>query len=495
MSAHSPLRAAAALLSASLLCSCAAEPVYGAQPAAGRLQVVATTPILGDIAKQIAGPDGEVTTLIPAGKDPHTFEPSLRTVREVAHADVALANGLLLEPPALMDTLRETYSAPVVEVADQASTSGAVLVPLVENAALDALWLGLRVRNAPVGTGSAELSLREATGPGEVAAYVVSTFGTPELIFDSARGPGSARTAVLPANAHTHVSWGFSRPGIYRLSFQATGTAAQTVTVAVGVNPPPGMHAVKEGHLDITADMGAGDIVLEDQGQRFDPATTALQVPSSTLQEIPPDPAYRFLGRPGTETYLLPQAVLGKHIHGEVDPHLWHNAKNVMAYAEVIAEELARADPSHGAAYRARAAGYTEQLRRTDDYVRAQIASIPERNRHLVTPHHGYAYLHQGYGIDIAGFVTPNASVEPSPREVIALRRTLENLDLPAVFIEPTQQAGAQTLAEAARATGTAVCPLYGDTLDETVPTYLDLMRFNADSLHRCLDPHRKNSL
>ena len=321
-----------------------------------------------------------------------------------------------------------------------------------------------------------------------MAAYVVSTFGTPEPLFNTADGVSEREdSTTLPANAHTHVSWAFSKPGIYRLTFGATDAAPQVITVAVGVTPPEGMHSLGEGHVDITADLGTGKLGLEDQGERFDPATTALSVPSSTLQEIPPDPSYRFLGRPGGETYLLPQAVLGKHIHGEVDPHLWHNAKNVIAYAEVIADQLALADPSHGAEYRARAQEYAEKLRDTDSYVRGLLDAIPERRRHLVTPHHGYAYLEQGYGIDIAGFVTPNPAIEPSPRDVIALRRTLENLQLPAVFIEPTQQASADVIREAAHSLGIAVCPIYGDTLDDAVPTYLDLMRFNAESLNRCL--------
>lgn len=472
---------------AAVLTSCASTAA-GDNASDGGMKVVATTPILGDVAKHIAGPDAQVTTLIPAGKDPHTFEPSLRTVRDIATADVLLSNGLLLEPQNLMKSMNESSDVPVTEVADQASTRGATLVPLVENVALDAIWLGLRVRNAPAGRNSVTMQLLDATGPGDVAAYVVSTFGTPEPLFNTADGVSEREdSTTLPANAHTHVSWAFSKPGIYRLTFGATDAAPQVITVAVGVTPPEGMHSLGEGHVDITANLGTGKLGLEDQGERFDPATTALSVPSSTLQEIPPDPSYRFLGRPGGETYLLPQAVLGKHIHGEVDPHLWHNAKNVIAYAEVIADQLALADPSHGAEYRARAQEYATQLRDTDSYVRDLLTAIPERRRHLVTPHHGYAYLEQGYGIDIAGFVTPNPAIEPSPRDVIALRRTLENLQLPAVFIEPTQQASADVIREAAHSLGIAVCPIYGDTLDDAVPTYLDLMRFNAESLNRCL--------
>ncbi|OFR39107.1 ABC transporter substrate-binding protein [Corynebacterium sp. HMSC036D03] len=482
---------ASSLSAVALIAGCAA-PSDGQAPEG--LNVVATTPILADVVSHVAGEDANVTALIPAGKDPHTFEPSLRTIRNAANADVAFANGYLLEPQGLMDTLRETTHVPVIEVADQASTRGAKLVPLVENTALDTVWLGLRIQDAPANSHAVELSMVSAEGPGDVAAYVVSTFGTPEVLFNSADGINDHEdTARLPANAHTHVSWGFSKPGIYRIGFKAHSedgaTAVQNITVAVGVNPPEEMRTHDEGHVDITANIAAGSIDLQDNGAHFDPNTTAVALPSSTLQPIPPNPAYRFLGRPGSETYLLPQAVLGKHIHGEVDPHLWHNVDNVIAETEVVADNLALADPTHGAAYRERAASYIKQLKETDAFVAEQIASIPQAQRHLVTPHHGYAYLDQGYGMHVAGFITPNPAIEPSPRDVIALRRTLENLHLPAVFVEPTQQASTATLTEAAAQQGIRVCTIYGDALDEKAPTYIDMMRTNAQTLHRCLNP------
>ena len=482
------LQAVGALFSVSLLATgCTTS---AAVDTSDRFSVVATTPILADMARHVAGEDASVTGLIPSGKDPHTFEPTLRTVRNVANADLALSNGYLLEPQSLIDTLHESTDAPVVEVADSASTRGATLVPLVEDVSLDAIWLGLRISGAEQRNSGVDFRMVSAEGPGDVAAYVVSTFGTPEVLFNSADGIDAGDDAVtLPANAHTHVSWGFSEPGIYKLGFQADGTEVEHLTVAVGVNPPEDMDVIDSGHVDIAADVAEGSIDLRDQDQHFAPAHTAVAVPSSVLQPIPPDPAYRFLGTPGADTYLLPQAVLGKHIHGEVDPHLWHNVDNAIAYVDVIAEEMANADPSHGADYRARAESYIAELRELDGYVDRAISSIPQSNRHLVTTHHGYAYLEQGYGLSVAGFVTPNPAIEPSPREVIALRRTLENLHLPAVFVEPVEQASASTLKEAAAQQNVELCPIYGDTLDDAVPTYIDLMKFNADSLQRCLHP------
>ena len=72
---------------------------------------------------------------------------------------------------------------------------------------------------------------------------------------------------------------------------------------------------------------------------------------------------------------------------------------------------------------------------------------------------------------------------------MIALQRTLENLDIPAVFVEPNAAASTSTLEETARRAGAQVCTIYGDTLDKDVPTYLDLMRFNAHEINRCLSP------
>ena len=142
------LRTIGALLGSCLLATgCAPSAALDAGDGE-KFTVVATTPILADLARNIAGEDARVQSLIPSGKDPHTFEPTLRTVRDVANADLALSNGYLLEPQSLIDTLHESTDAPVVEVADAASTRGATLVPLVEDVSLEAIWLGLRISGA-----------------------------------------------------------------------------------------------------------------------------------------------------------------------------------------------------------------------------------------------------------------------------------------------------------------------------------------------------------
>lgn len=82
-----------------LLGGCAGQPA--AQPAgtaqAGQLQVLATNDFLADLTRQVAGDRAEVSSLIPAGLDPHAFEAAPRDVARVAASQVLVINGGGLE--------------------------------------------------------------------------------------------------------------------------------------------------------------------------------------------------------------------------------------------------------------------------------------------------------------------------------------------------------------------------------------------------------------
>jgi ABC-type Zn uptake system ZnuABC Zn-binding protein ZnuA len=65
----------------------------GALSAQDRLQVVATTTILADVAQNVAGDLLDVSALVPADADTHAFEPSAEDVARVAQSDLLLAVG------------------------------------------------------------------------------------------------------------------------------------------------------------------------------------------------------------------------------------------------------------------------------------------------------------------------------------------------------------------------------------------------------------------
>lgn len=486
-----------------------------------RLQVVATTGILADLVRNVAGDAADVVALIPDGADPHTYELSLRGVRDIAYADVAFSNYLLLEPQALIRALDANLPqhAHNVSLAEGAVKYAAEIIPLVEDLSLDTIWLGLRVRGDGSHHGATRSSqvLLRATGlegPGDLVAYLIDAFGGPDVTFSSVDGFDAGTgfrddTAVLPPNAHTHMSWAFTKPGVYRLHLEAQlvvrhderpiELGAATFTFAVGVDPygPLGEDAtvLHGGHADLAVDLDTSELVIYadpkgggDATQReYDPAATVIDVPNLALHDVPPGPGYRFLGRPGDRIHQLPQAVLGRHIHGEIDPHLWHDVRNAMAYVELIRDTLIDADPANAASYRSGAATYLERLEALDDEVRATLEQIPPSRRHLVTTHDSFGYLAHAYGLRVSGFVTPHPSSEPSLADRRRLSDTIRNLDLPAVFLEPNLAARSATLTEVAGELGVEVCALHGDSLGQGADDYESFMRHNARSLRDCL--------
>jgi manganese/iron transport system substrate-binding protein len=79
-----------------MLVACTSPPLQEAGQD-GKLSVVATTTIVGDVVKQIGGDAIMLSTVLPVQSDPHSFEPTPQDIARVAEADVIFANGAGLE--------------------------------------------------------------------------------------------------------------------------------------------------------------------------------------------------------------------------------------------------------------------------------------------------------------------------------------------------------------------------------------------------------------
>ncbi|PJJ72997.1 anchored repeat ABC transporter substrate-binding protein [Diaminobutyricimonas aerilata] len=532
-------RIAVAAAGALLLAGCASPAAL--TPDDGRLQVVTTTGLLADLVRNVGGDLVRAVALVPDGADPHGYEPTLRDAADAAHADVAFSNYALQEPRGVIRTLEANLrpQATHVSLAEESAKYAAELIPLIENANLDTIWLGVRAQGAGAAYGadpSSEVlfTVTAVDGPGDVFAYLTGTFGDTDVYLDSSDGFDAAGgylddTMTLPLDAHTHLSWAFTEPGVYTLDAQArvqAGQSARPVPVdearfvfAVGVDPAraqrPDAAVLDSGHADLTVDLDGGRLEVRYDaqggttrsataadahghshggGMPFAPDEVVIAVPSRALDEVPDGRQFAFLGAPGSRLYQLPQAVLGRNVHGEIDPHLLQNVRNAMAYTQLIRDTLVDADPEHAREYRANADAYLAELTELDDDVRERLADIPEEHRDVVTTHAAFGYLADAYGLRVAGTVTPTPSVEASLADRRKLAETIRTLEVPAVFLEPHRAGRTSTLADIARGLGIAVCPLYGDTLDGTVGSYIELMRFNAESLHDCLTPVHSTS-
>lgn len=79
-----------------MLAACA-SPTPTAAPQSRKLRVLATTTIVGDVVRNVAGDAVELSVLLPVGADPHSFTPTPQDVAKVSEADLVFANGAGLE--------------------------------------------------------------------------------------------------------------------------------------------------------------------------------------------------------------------------------------------------------------------------------------------------------------------------------------------------------------------------------------------------------------
>ncbi|MGN7778579.1 metal ABC transporter substrate-binding protein [Mycolicibacterium sp. 22603] len=178
---------------------------------------------------------------------------------------------------------------------------------------------------------------------------------------------------------------------------------------------------------------------------------------------------------------------------GMPNPHAWMSPLNVQIYADNMAEAFATLDPAHAEDYRANAVAYRGQLQQVHDELVTQLESLPAGERALVTCEGAFSYLARDAGLTEKYIWAVNAEQQATPQQIASAIDFVRTNDVPAVFCESTvSDAAMQRVVEATGTTFGGV--LYVDSLsaaDGPVPTYLDLIRHDADTIATALTAKR----
>jgi manganese/zinc/iron transport system substrate-binding protein len=121
---------------------------------------------------------------------------------------------------------------------------------------------------------------------------------------------------------------------------------------------------------------------------------------------------------------------------GLADPHVWFDASLWSLLPAEVAEALAAIDPEGRETYHSRAASFSARLRELDAEIRRRIATIPERQRVLVTAHDAFRYFGRAYGIEVVGVQGTNTTAEAGLGDVNRLVELVVSRGIPAVFVE-----------------------------------------------------------
>ena len=170
---------------------------------------------------------------------------------------------------------------------------------------------------------------------------------------------------------------------------------------------------------------------------------------------------------------------------GEPNPHAWMSPDNALVYVDNIRDALTELDPAGQDAYAEAADTYKAQIGEVGDYLDTELAEVPEDSRALVTCEGAFSYLARDAGLTERYLWPVNAETEGTPQQIAAVTGFVRDNGVPTVFCESTVNDGTQR--SVARETGAAMGgTLYVDSLSEDdgpVPTYLDLLRHDAETI------------
>ena len=170
------------------------------------------------------------------------------------------------------------------------------------------------------------------------------------------------------------------------------------------------------------------------------------------------------------------------------DPHLWLDPLQVVTYVDNIRRGLSAIDPAGSEVYAKNAQAYGQKLRDLDQWISAQVQTIPAGRRMLVTNHESFGYFAKRYGFTIVGAIFESVSGEgsPSARELAALVKEIKATRAPAVFLETGNNP--DLAVQIAKETGVkVVTDLYVHSLGPHAATYLDMMRWDVDLIVEAL--------
>jgi manganese/zinc/iron transport system substrate-binding protein len=190
------------------------------------------------------------------------------------------------------------------------------------------------------------------------------------------------------------------------------------------------------------------------------------------------------------ESYLLEPP----HLEGHWDPHVWMDVAAWSQCVEFVADVLQEFDPDHAANYKRRADAYRAELAELDAYVRGVIATIPERQRVLVTAHDAFGYFSRAYGIAVHSVQGISTESEPAVSDINRLVDLLVERKLPAIFVESSvNPENIRAVIEGAQQRGWQVqigAELYSDAMGPPGTyegTYLGMIDHNATHITRAL--------
>ncbi len=183
---------------------------------------------------------------------------------------------------------------------------------------------------------------------------------------------------------------------------------------------------------------------------------------------------------------LLPFEGEGHEHEHEVDPHVWFDPANVIAWTRRIASVLGEVDPKNADFYRKNAADYEKKLLELDAWIKEMVGSIPPERRKLITDHLALGYFARRYGFQQLGAIIPGITTlaEPSAQDIARLAALIRKEEVRAIFVSAS--VNPRMAERIAKDAGVKVVPLYMGSLSQPggpASSYIEMMRYDVSAI------------
>ncbi|MCA3389157.1 MAG: zinc ABC transporter substrate-binding protein [Roseomonas sp.] len=176
------------------------------------------------------------------------------------------------------------------------------------------------------------------------------------------------------------------------------------------------------------------------------------------------------------------------------DPHVWMDPVLWAEASGSIAMALARLMPDQAGVFEANLAALRQRLAALHDYGARVMASIPARQRLLVTAHDAFGYFSARYGLEVDSIQGLSTESEANLARIEAIVRSLVDRRIPAVFAETSvPDRAVRALIEGAGARGQRVAlggTLFSDSMGKPGTyegTYHGMLDHNFTTIARAL--------
>jgi manganese/zinc/iron transport system substrate-binding protein len=195
-------------------------------------------------------------------------------------------------------------------------------------------------------------------------------------------------------------------------------------------------------------------------------------------------------------TEEIPQDLLREppEFLGQYDPHVWFDVSMWAKTLGPITREILALDPEHAKEFEANAAALEKELNELDAWVKAQILTLPEPRRILVTAHDAFGYFGRRYGMQVVAIQGISTLSEAGLKDVDRVVSLVVDRKVPAIFIEssvPRRSIEAVQAAVRSRGHEAAIGgQLYSDSLGAAgspAGTYPGMVRANVTTIVNAL--------